>query len=55
MPAVIGSTTGGASQYSGTFAIVVSGGGATLEYSRIRRPAVSLIVNVILPEAGEAR
>ena len=47
MPAVVGRTAGGASQYSGTFAIVVSTGGATLEYSRIACPAVSLIDSVI--------
>ena len=46
MPAVEGRTIGGASQYPGTFGIVVSGGGATLEYSRTRRPAASAIDSV---------
>jgi hypothetical protein len=55
MPAVVGMTSGGASQYSGTLAIVVSGGGATFEYSRIGRPAESVIVSVTVPDAAAAR
>jgi hypothetical protein len=55
MPADVGSTVGGMSQYSGTFGIVVSRGGAMLENSRMLLPPVSLIVSVTVPLAGDAR
>ena len=56
MPAVVGSTAGGASQYSGTFAIVVSAGGATLVYSRIDRAGrVGDRQRRLAPAAGAAR
>jgi hypothetical protein len=55
MPAVVDSTTGAPSQYEGTFAIVVSGSGATLEYSRTTDPAASVILSVTRPDADAGR
>jgi hypothetical protein len=55
IPGVVGRTTGGANQYMGTFGIDVSGGGATLEYSRMRRPRASWKDSVTVPAAGAFR
>jgi hypothetical protein len=55
IPAVVGNTVGGASQYSGTFGMVVSGAGGTLVYSRTVAPLPSVMFNVTVPEAGADR
>jgi len=55
IPAVVGSTVGGASQYSGTLGIVVSAGGATFVNSRIVAPDPSAMLSVTAPDADAER
>jgi hypothetical protein len=55
MPEAVDSTVGGWSQYSGTFGMIVSAGGAVLVSSRTTCPALSEIVSVTGPDAGPAR